>query len=102
MSPHNMSKTDAMCSLPPHRGCPWSCMAPWRPHGGDRKGGSTRSEEGQCLDTVKDIVVDPAMACTDMNSFIGKCGIMLFLVKVTKAACVPFRQGGFMSVYQSA
>ena len=36
--------------------------------------GSTRSEGGQWLDTVKDIVVDPAMVCTDMNSFIGKCG----------------------------
>jgi hypothetical protein len=33
---------------------------------------------------------------------LANAGIMLFLEKVTQAACVPLRKGGFMSVYQSA
>jgi hypothetical protein len=57
--------------------------------------GSSGSEGRRWPDMVKDIVVDPAMACTDVNSFLGKCGNNPFSGEVTKAACVPFRKGAF-------
>ena len=54
----------------------------WRRDGptGGSETGSTRSEGRRGLDTVKDIVADPAMACTDMNSSLANAGIILFQV----------------------